>query len=979
MLPPPASEFAGNIRLSKYPEDIRGPIKEWADANPDAVQTARRGVRSEFQVQADAQQLVDDLGGDFEKLQRRWKPGQAWNAEEVVSIRGALTDATQKVMTAAEASRAVDSTENHLALAEAILSQQRIQQTVHGVTAEAGRALRAFRQQADAARASGDVGRMQELLQQALGKGGKEDIGKLTEAIRALDLNDPTKVNNFLRSVNKPGFFDYMLEFWYNSVLSGPWTHARNAIGNTAAAATEPIRRAGAAALEQPIARLQGRPVERFWEEVPASVVGGLHGIPEGIRGALQTMKEGFNPAAVGRVELRRTAFPGKIGRVVRAPSTALEAADAFFHSVNYRMSLWGDATRQARREGLTGTQLQDRIAHLINEPPPKLVKQAGDKAEELLFRGDPGAFANWLGRGKQTAPALNFVLPFVRTPANLLKFGVRNSPLGLLDVPMWKRVMAGNPQGVDELAQTLMGSMVAASFGGMIASGAMDITAGVPANPAERDRFYREGKTPFSVKIPGVGWVQYNQIPVLAESLTAVAATVEGVRNGEDVSEIATQTAATIGQSLLDRSYLSGLSDLIDAVSEPARYAERFGTRFVSGFVPFSSALRQTATAIDPTIRDPEGLAESLQAGIPGLTGNVPPRLTAFGEEADRGLPSPIRITPDQQNAVDAELGRLKTEVGFVGESIGGEELSREEQRKYQTLAGQATKEVLAGRFQSPTYQQMSDAAKERAIERVVGAVRDVTRQELRPEPDNPSVRLPDQSIADFVTEKLGYEDRRVELGYEPKQTVAAELYDNKTYNELSFVEKQRVDTKVKAMVKSDELPKSTDLDRQNPDMDVLNWRFSGKTPTTIQSTQAVDQALALGVPSRPVKLEGYARPINQSPQAQAAWEEGKVELASYPKLIEKFAKANAVEDYGREYDALTPNERDNLRQRTAAGILRAYPNLDAWRTLFGAGYSESRPGSVTLPVARELGTITRKYGISFTEDPYLMDLILK
>ena len=954
-------EFAANIRLSKYPEDIRGPIKEWADANPDAVQTARRSVRSDEQVLADAQQLADDLGGDFQKLQRRWKPGEAWNAEEIVAIRGALTDSTRGVMDAATAARAVDSTGNQLLLAEAILKQQRIQQTVHGVTAEAGRALRSFRQQADAARASGDVDRMQELLRQALGKHGTEDIGKLTEAIKALDLDSPVAVNNFLRSVNKPNFFDYMLEYWYNSVLSGPWTHARNIIGNSAATVTEPIRRAGAAGVENVLARAQGRPAQRFWEEAPASVIGGIHGIPEGVNGAIKTMLTGFNPQAIGRVELRRAAIPGPVGRVVRLPSTALEAMDAFFHSVNYRMSLWADVTRQARTEGLKGTALQDRIAHLLSEPTAPLIKQAADEAERLLFRGDPGAFARWLGQGKNTVPGLNFILPFVRTPANLLKFGVRNSPLGLLDVPMWKRVAAGNPQGADELAQTLMGSMTAAGFGALIANGTIDITAGVPQNSAERDRFYREGKVPFGVKIPGVGWVQYNQIPVLAETLTAVAATTEGVRNGDDVTDIATATAATIGQSLLDRSYLSGLSDFMEAVSEPLRNAERFGQRWVTGFVPFSSALRQTATAIDPTIRDPENLAEAVQAGIPGLSENVPARQTAFGEEAQRGLPSPIRVSPERENVVDAELGRLKVNVGFVGETIGGQELSRDEQRQYQTLAGQATKQVLEQRIQSEAYQSLSDAQKERALERVVSLVRDVTRDELRPDPGIASVRKPDQSIADFVQEKLTYQDDRVRLGYDIKETTAAKMFDGRTYNSLSYEERGQVEKKTK------DAPTTADLDLANPAMDALNWKFSGEKPSALQSVQAAEQALAMNLPNRLVKIAGYLRPINESPAAKLAWEEGKRTLDAYPRGIDKVARGNAIERFGIEYDRLRPEQQQSLRTSAASALQRDYAELDAALAFWG------KSPSVSLEGGRILAAMARKYGLDIRSDPIL------
>jgi hypothetical protein len=736
--PPPTGtgsggeEFAGNIRLSKYPEDIRDSIKSWADANPDVVQNARRGTIPDAQVQTMARELVNDLGGNFEKLERGWKPGQAWNAEEITAIRGALNDATKRVMEMAESARLVDSTENQLKLTEAILRQQRIQQTVHGVTAEAGRSLRAFRTQAAEALADNNVARMQELMRHALNGKGEQDITNIAEMIRALDLDDPQAVNAFLRDVNKPGMGDYLYELWINSVLSGPITHLRNIFGNAAATMYSPIERLGAVPVESVAARLTGRQSQRYWQEAPASLLGMAHGLPEGVRGAIDVLRHGFNPNDVGRLEIRRTAFTGKPGRVIRFPTNMLEAMDSFFHAVNYRSSLYGDAVRQARKEGHTDVALRNRIAELIHEPTTGMVKHSSDEAERLLFRDDPGQFATKLMSLRESTPGMKYVLPFIKTPANLLKYGVKHSPLGLFDAPMWKRVAAGNPEASDEVARTVMGSMIGTSLGAMIATGQLEITGAVPTDASERDRFYREGKLPFSVKIPGIGWTQYNQIPILDTTLTSVAAVVDGVKNGDDVTGIASNTAGIIAQSILDKSYLNGLADFFDAIADPARYAERFATRTITGFVPFSAALRQTAQSIDKTVRTPEGFEENLRAGIPGLTGTVPERLDAFGNEAQRAQPSPLQISPDRQSAVDAELERLGEEVGLVGDSIGGRKLNRDEQAAYQRMAGQFTYLLLDKAVGREEYQALEDVQKLKVVNDLVGDARDPTRKVL-------------------------------------------------------------------------------------------------------------------------------------------------------------------------------------------------------------------------------------------------------
>lgn len=724
---PSPDGFAGNIRLSKYPEDIRGTIKEWADANPDAVQDARRGVRSDAQVRADAEALVDEVGGNFSKIQKEWKPGEAWNAEEITAIRGALNTATENVLTLA---RAADSTENQLKLAEAILEQQRIQQVVHGVTAEAGRSLRAFRQQASMI--SGDVVRVQELLRSTLGTTEPKDFANLTNLIKAAaDTGNPAAVNKLINAVNKPGWSDYLYELWINSILSGPMTHARNIIGNTAAAMSEPLRRGIAAGVDAPLSRIQGRAQERFWQEAPAAMIGMVQGIPEGVSGALKSMRYGFNPAALGQVEIRKTAIPGALGRTVRIPTAALESMDAFFSAVNSRMLMNANATRMARREGLTGSALQDRIASLLSNPPEQLTKQVFNQSEELLFRGDLGKSMRAFAQFRNNTPGMRYIVPFTRTPANLLKFGVQHSPLGALDYNMWRKLAQGNPEGADEISRVILGSSVAAGFGALVATGQIDITAGVPTNSAERDRFYREGKLPFSVKIPGLGWIQYNQIPVLDTSLTTLGGVVQGVRDGEDVDEIAIRAVTTIAQSIMDKSYMSGLSDLLDAVRDPERFAVRFASRNVSGFVPFSAALRQANNVMDNSVKDAEGFVENVKAGLPHFSQQVPTRLDAFGQEIERGNSplSPIAVSAETQSAVDAELERLGLEVGFVGTTIGGKKLTREEQRTYQQLAGQMTLFALNSILSAESYQALPDLDKQKVMESMI----DRSRSEMR------------------------------------------------------------------------------------------------------------------------------------------------------------------------------------------------------------------------------------------------------
>jgi hypothetical protein len=115
---------------------------------------------------------------------------------------------------------------------------------------------------------------------------------------------------------------------------------------------------------------------------------------------------------------------------------------------------------------------------------------------------------------------------------------------------------------------------------------------------------------------------------------------------------------------SILDQSFLSGLSALVDALGDPERYGTRFVQQLATGFVPFSGALRTVTQASDPYQRAPHSIAEGVQAIIPGQSDKLPPRLTRFGQPVERGAgafnvfkPSPVVNDPIAAALADAGI----------------------------------------------------------------------------------------------------------------------------------------------------------------------------------------------------------------------------------------------------------------------------------------------------------------------------------
>ncbi len=743
-IPPQEPGFAGNIRLEKFPSEVQGVIKQYADAHPDIVQEARRGVRSDQQVLDDARALTEEVGGSFDRLQRSWKPGQAWNAEEVTAIRGVLLEKTQGVLEAANASVLDDSLQNHARLVLAIQEQVAIQNVVHGVTAEAGRALRAFRQMAtelEMAVGAGQAENVQSVLGKIGGAAGmtRTGIDEVANKLVALQRKPQTPatvkaINKYTKSTTKPGFWDYAHAWYINSILSGPMTHIRNAASNVVMTATSPIERGVAAGVEAVVAPLQGRQRERFFSEAPADVVGALNGVADGVRAALITMKDGISPTQASKWEgmKRIPSGPGGINRVWTAPTTMLEAADAFNYKVNFSAALYAGAQRMARTEGRKGASVAQRVQELIDNPPSRLVEQADKTAEYRLFRAKPGEWTQGFLDLRNKFPPAKFVIPFLRTPANLLKMGIERSPAALLNYGeegIWRNLMEKNPEASDKIARMLMGTALASGLAALYATGQIDMTLAAPSytDAGARDRFFREGKLPYSITLPGIGTLQYRQLEPLNQTFAQVASVIDVVKKGGDPTQAASKALITIADMLSDQTYLSGLADVANVITDPERYGQQYLQRQAGSAIPFSAGLRQTGNILDPTFRDPEGIVEQLKANLPVLSEQVPARQTAFGRDTTRPNPlSPFQFTTREQSELDAALEESGREVGFVGRSIASYKLNREQQQAYQQAAGRITEQALTETVKALKEQSVPVELWETILEKVQAGARE-------------------------------------------------------------------------------------------------------------------------------------------------------------------------------------------------------------------------------------------------------------
>lgn len=527
-----------------------------------------------------------------------------------------------------------------------------------------------------------------------------------------------------LAALENPTLMKKINEVFYNGILSAPPTHVANFVSNSISAALDPLERLIAAGAEIPLATLQGRSRQRFFHEVPESFFGMVSGFPEGLSKGLFVLKNGFSLDAANRLDMAQVQqIKGPVGNVINMPSRFLNAADQLWRSMLYSQALHANAYRMTRLEGWQESEFTHHLADLIANPTPELFKQAGDLAEYRLFRQKPGEFTQALLKLRNT-PVLGikplvYVVPFIQTPVNLFKFGMERSPLGILNPHLWQNVAKQSPEASDQLARWAMGSAVSAGIVTMFARG--DLTGPVPTSPSERDAFYRQGKQPWSIKI-GDKYISYQKFEPFVQDFVMIGSVYQAINDakaGVAPEVLAGRAVLNMGANLASQQYLSGLSNALNAWMDPERYGGQFIEQLATGAVPFSSLGRMAVREMDPTVRTPSGVIDAAKLAIPGLSGQVPAKLNAFGETSQRETNplSPYTVSTVKTDPLETELARLKIEPGYAGKAVAGVNLSPDQQRQYQVMSGQEIKKSLADLVASPTYQSQNDVGKSTLI----------------------------------------------------------------------------------------------------------------------------------------------------------------------------------------------------------------------------------------------------------------------
>lgn len=583
-------------------------------------------------------------------------------------------------------------------------------------------------------------------------------------------------------------FADKWNTWRYLSMLGNPRTHIRNISGNAMFAPVRFVKNKLGAAMEagaQAVGLIdKSQRTKAFGaagKDLIAAAKADYANVEQQILGG-----EKYNSSS-NIIEENRRIFDNVVLETLRkGNSKLLELEDSVFSKGAYASSLasylkaQGFTAADFTGNGMTAQQKDAARSYAIKEAQKatyrdlnafsELVTSIGFKNPENS-KTRAGALAK-----KATNAVVEGVLPFKKTPANILARAMEYSPAGLAkaittDVYAVAKGKISAGEYMDRLASGLTGT-------GLFALGYFLSKSGLlVGSPDDEEQADLEGRQPYSLEIGGksitLDWLAPEAMPVfmgveLAEMLAE--------RTGEAVSldSIKAFFRGVTGP-VLEMSMMSGLQDALDSVS----YADdkvlaaisSAALGYMSQAVPtlFGQIERVIGTGAETrqTTFTQEGrfLDKDTQYVLGNTLNKVPifdysqiPYIDAWGRQESTGnagarsfnnLANPAYVSDINETPVDAEIKRLEKETGENLTprradkvlTINGEKiiLTADEYVTYAQAKGQNDLTFRQSLLDSAAYENLDDKTRVKAMEYSRELANSMAIKEAGFEPDAP------------------------------------------------------------------------------------------------------------------------------------------------------------------------------------------------------------------------------------------------
>tara|TARA_Y100000310_G_scaffold69635_1_gene65164 strand:+ start:1818 stop:4721 length:2904 start_codon:yes stop_codon:yes gene_type:complete len=665
--------------------------------------------------------------------------GEIFSQEKIVAARQMIATAREELAQLAKLAK--DRPELRGQLRDATATFYQMVTNVRNVGTRAGRAVNAFNI------AATPIEAVDKAILKVMKLLDGDQLAKFQDIV-SRNVGDPDALIRAVREFAPSTLGEKMAEFVGAAFVTKPTTQFRNIIGNTVAATLAVPERFLAATIDAGKAVLTGKPREIFFREGVEQAIGMIEGIKDGSRAFIRAIQDEsfstFRPRLEEVSPTRVPAIKGITGKVIRTPFRFLGAFDELFLSINRIGAARAEAFRVARTGAKSADDVISKFKNLLENPNKQILKAGQREAAERTFKEDLNGFLGFLNSARKY-PAVRIVIPFFRTPVNLVRFQLRRSPAAFLTKSFREGMKKGGVEQSEALAKMFLGSTVMAALTFMALEG--NITGDGPKSRTQKDILRQAGWRPNSIFVNGryVPFQGLDPISFFLKSAADIAENFKNVGREPDESKIA-DLLQRFGKNIVDTRFFTDIGDIMDVVSGSQNVGARFAQRFLASRV-VPNIFAGAARAIDPIIRQPglepglggfaKGVGEAVQARIPFLSKGVRPRLTEFGEPLKTsGTPfetlfSPVITSPLQEDPTIRELARLNVGIPRTGKKLAGVELSPDERNELISETGGPLKRILDQVVSSKEFQKSSDKIKIQILGRAIGRIRSGLRRQ--------------------------------------------------------------------------------------------------------------------------------------------------------------------------------------------------------------------------------------------------------
>lgn len=597
-------------------------------------------------------------------------------------------------------------------------------------------------------------------------------------ARRLLEAGDQEARDGVLRDIYRDigrqmpsTFLDKWNAWRYLSMLGNARTHVRNIVGNAGFMPVVAVKDMTATAIERAVYAVSGGKLERSKAlvglgEKGRSLLAAAWGDYAKVQdAAMGGGKYGEFQSANRYIEEGRVVFKSKPGKALevarKANSKALDVEDMWFSKPHYAYAM----AQYCAAKGITAETVRAGDAKALEAARAYAIKEA----QKATYR-DTNALSQMLGglgrdlrRSKNLVSrgmgvAVEGILPFRKTPANILARGLEYSPMGLvkgLSYDLWQ-VHQGNMTGaeaIDNISAGLTGT-------GLLALGTFLAALGVlrgkgPEDDKEREMAQLQGHQDYALELGDISitldWLAPEALPLfVGVNLWETAQEQEG----EVTMSGALGAVSMVSDPLLEMSCLQSLNDIFDSVGyasgndmNPLTSAlVSAATSYLTQGLPtvFGQAERVFETQRESTYTSKDAfLTGDMQYFLGNVSGKVPfwefqqvPWVDAWGrteetgglgERAFNNLLNPAYVSEIETSPMEEELVRLYEATGenvFPSRArkyfqVDGtrRDLDAEEYVDYATRKGQTARRVVEALVGDRRYGGLEDGEKAEAV----------------------------------------------------------------------------------------------------------------------------------------------------------------------------------------------------------------------------------------------------------------------